>query len=53
MDLSKNNLGSNTEDLKYLGQGIKKLPNNLSNLELDLNNNDDLGQSSKNLKHLA
>lgn len=32
----KNNLGENIENIKYLGDGIKKLPNSLVNLTLFL-----------------
>lgn len=43
-----NNLGLNVENLKGLVEGIKNLPCNLENLELDLSYNF-IGEISENL----
>lgn len=43
--LSNNNLGVNTDNMKYLGRGIKYIPNNLQELHLDLDFNT-LGQNA-------
>lgn len=36
LNLSKNNLGGNSENIKLLGKGMKYLHNNLEKLVLDL-----------------
>lgn len=49
LQLSNNKFGNNSEDLKWLGEGMKFLPGNLKNLELNLRSNNILGDNNQNL----
>lgn len=52
MDFQGSNLGKNVENIRYLGNGIKQLPNFLKNLTLHLYGND-LGDNIENLKYMG
>lgn len=39
LDLSDNYLGQNIDEVKYLGETIKELPNRLQNFTFDLSDN--------------
>lgn len=52
LNLSHNNLGKNQDNIKYLSEIMKQLPNNLQNLSLNLPYND-LGGNIYNMKYLA
>lgn len=39
LDLSGNELGKNTDNMKFLGEGMQQVPNNLESFELDLSSN--------------
>lgn len=48
MDLPANNLGVLSDNLNYLGHGMKNLPSNLNYLHLNLSNNN-LGGNPANM----
>lgn len=50
--LSKNNLGGNVANMKYLCDGLKCLPKNLQKLILFLGSNN-FGDNFENMKHLG
>lgn len=52
LNLSINNLGDNSENMKFLRDGIKQLPNSLQNIQLKINHNN-LGVTIDNMKYLA
>lgn len=51
LDLSVNNLGENFDNIKYLAEGIKNLPNNMQHLELSLSDNK-LGVNQTDMAYL-
>lgn len=50
LDLQENDSGENSENLKWLGEGIKLFPSSLESLKLNLNN---YNLGDKNFKYLA
>lgn len=52
LDLNYNNLEEDTENMKFLCEGMKKLPQNLQKFRLNLVGND-LGYKEENIKYLG